>query len=114
MGGLQERREDVMAWLTTGMFQHTLRICLDNARTGHGGFVFSWLLLNELLSFRTLVTSCDSTNPRSYFPSGMYHLTTMTASDWALFCTHLCDPCMSALCVHSDYCSRKRDWKNNH
>ena len=54
-----------MAWLTTGMFQHTLKICLDNARTAHGGFVFSWLRLNELLSFHTFVTGCDSANPRS-------------------------------------------------
>lgn len=41
--GLQKKREDVMAWLTTGMFQHTSRICLGNAETGHRGFVFLWL-----------------------------------------------------------------------
>lgn len=62
-GGLR-KRGNVMAWLTTGMFQHTPRICLDSAGTGHGGFVFSWLLLNDLLSFHTAVTGCDSANPR--------------------------------------------------
>ena len=51
--------------VTTGMFQHTLRICLDNTRTHHGGFVFSWPPLNELLSFHTFVTGCDSVNPCS-------------------------------------------------
>ena len=65
MGECEGKGGDVMAWLTTGMFQHTPRICLDNARTGHREFVFSWLLLNELLSFHTSVTHCDSANLRS-------------------------------------------------
>lgn len=97
-----------MAWLTTGMFRHTPRICLDNARTGHGGFVFSWLPLNELLSFHTFVTGCNSAIPRSV---GMYNLTTVTASDGALFFhafTHLCDSCLSALGAPCDSCPCER------
>ena len=94
MGGSQGKMGGgVMAWLTTGMFQHTPRICWDNAKVGHGGLVFSWLLLNELSFqyFRYRFCQCkllqlaDSRNAQldhhdgiSLGPFSMYALTCVT------------------------------------